>query len=263
MNYYFMLRVHGLKGAVTLADFPNSDGAVPWPEDMNTHVTWTDGERWQVREMGMVMSGQIHRYTEDDLPADCPKDASPFFFLYPRRLPETLDELLIESFMNTSPGWRGNIQLFSRTTAASYQGDYPSSMIPIRHGTLLSYSPFIQNGNDVKTLFIIPNLRQTPKIESCGIRFIGATTRTVYMDATLQSNHTSVVDISKIKPISGELILAVSKDLTGIPLYLSHTPEFTQMSLEHTHPPAELAVFGNRNHYQRNMKGYWLKEAYS
>ena len=263
MNYYFMPRVPGLKGAVSLADFPAIDGTLNWPDDMCAHVTWTDGENWQVRELGNVASGQVHRFTEDDLPSDCPDHASPFLFLYPTNLPTKLDKLPLETFMNMSPAWRGNIQLISETTAASYQGEYPSAMTAIPRGTLLSYSTFIQNGDGVKTSFVLPNLRQKPAVEEGTIRFIGATTRTIYKDATVRSNHTSIVDLSDIDPVAGELVIAVSRDLTGIPLYLSYTPNFDQLSFEHTHPPAELTVFGDRNSYQKSMKSYWLTEAYS
>ena len=258
-----MPRVAGLKGAVSLADFPSVDGFVSWPDDMIAHVTWTDGAKWQVRELGKVLSGQVHRYTEEDLPSECPNEASVFLFLYPHLLPKTLDVLLHDNFMNTSPSWRGNIQLFSETTAASYQGEYPSGMMKISHGSLLSYSSFIQNGDGVKTFFLLTNLRKHPKIEEGKIRFIGATTRRVYKDSSIRSNHISVVDLSDIDPIDGEIVLGISRDMTGIPLYLSHNSNFTQLSFEHTHPPAELVVFGDRDGYQRAMKNYWLLEAYS
>ena len=258
-----MPRVPGLKGAVSLADFPSVDGVIPWPEDTFAHVTWTDGVKWQVRRLGTVISGQVHRYTEDDLPSDCPEKASPFLFLYPTELPSSLDVLPFDKFMDMSPTWRGNIQLFSETTAASYQGDYPSFMTKIPRGTLLSYSSFIQNGVGVQTSFILPNLRENPEVKDYKIRFIGAMTRTIYKDAIVRSNHTSVIDLSDLEPTRGEVILAVSRDLTGTPLYLSYTLDFTQLSLEHTHPPAELVVFGDRNLYQKNMKSYWLTEAYS
>ncbi len=262
MNYYFMPRFPGLKAAVSLADFTAVDGVIPWPEDMIAHVTWTDGTKWQVRHLGSVVSGQVHRYTEDDLPPDCPSDASPFLFLYRTQLPATLDALPVEHFMDMSPAWRGNIQLFGDTTAVSYQGEYPSFMTNIPRGTLLSFSSFIQNGSGVKTNFILPHLRQSPVIEECAIRFIGATTRKIYKDAIVRTNHTSVVDLSDINPVSGELVLAVSRDITGIPLYLSHMENFTQLSFEHTHPPVELVVFGKRDLYQKKMKSFWLTEAY-
>jgi hypothetical protein len=108
----------------------------------------------------------------------------------------------------------------------------------------------------------MPNLRRNPTVEKGTIRFIGATTRKVYKDAMVRSNHTSIIDLSDIDPVSGELVLAVSRDLTGIPLYLSYTSNFSQLSFEHTHPPAELVVFGDRNSYQKDMKYYWLTEAF-
>ncbi|MBF0252093.1 MAG: hypothetical protein HQL35_15875, partial [Alphaproteobacteria bacterium] len=196
MEYYFMTRVPGLKGAVTLADFPNVDGQTPWPDDMIAHVTWTDGQKWNVRDLCEIKAGTATEFTEDDLPQDCPENASPFFFLYPEKLPAALDQLIVSPIMTTSPGWRGNLKVMGKTTSASYQGEYPSFMVKIHQGTLLSFATFVQNTDKVKTQFVLPNLRQDPAVEDCVVRFLGSKSKTVFKDITVKRNHTTVVDVS-------------------------------------------------------------------
>lgn len=260
MNYYFMPRVPGLTGAVTLANFPNVDGYVPWPPTMVAHVTWTDGKVWQVRQLCDIAPGHAVTFTETMLPDDCPADASPYFFMYPKALPRTLDELIVERFMATSPGWRGNIQLIGPTVSTSYQGEYTWNMVPIHTGTLLSFATFVQLGGNVTTQFILPNLRRDPRTEECRLRFASARTRKVLKEAVVYRNKCSVVPLAGMEVEEGEMVVAVSPDLTGIPLYLTHTLDFSQMSFEHTHPPSELLVFGDRAESQRHMKTWWLTE---
>ena len=266
MNYYFMPRLAGLTGTVTLADFPAVDGFVPWPRDMMAHVAWTDGKAWQVRAVERIDSGRVRRFTEADLPADCPTAAAPFWFLHPEEQPGEMDALPTGNFMDTLPNWRGNIGLIGPTTAATYQGEYPAGMLHIMPGTLLSFATFSQVDEGVRTHFVLPNLHKDPAVREASVRFVGSRSRRLFKEIAVRSNHTSIVDISDIRPDAGELVVAVSKDITGIPLYLTHTEDFGQMSFEHTHPPSELVVFGGeqeRRGYQAAMKRYWIEEAFA
>jgi hypothetical protein len=43
-----------------------------------------------------------------------------------------------------------------------------------------------------------------------------------------------------------------------VPLYFSITTDGTFMSLEHTHPPAELVVFGKKFGAQKHLKELWF-----
>ncbi len=258
-----MPRVMGLKGAVTLADFPCVDGAVPWPDPLKLFVAWTDGSRWQVRNINTVDPGTVYRVTEDDLPGDCPPDASPFWFLYPDDLDDALDALPIDNFMNTSPAWRSNIQLIGPGASTSYQGEYPSGMLRIDPGSLLSLSSFAQDGDGVCTKIVFANMHCLPAQRSASIRFVSSRSRRVLRDIEVRTNAVSVVDITDVKPDPGDFVVAVSRDISGVPLYLTHTDDFTELSFEHTHPPVELVVFGDRAAYQRAIKGYWIEEAFT
>lgn len=263
MNYYFMVRVPGLKGAVTLANFTCVDGYVAWPSDCIAHVLWSDGKSWQVRALCDIRAGSSITFREEDLPSDCPADASVFYFLYPRPLPKVVDAPPLDYDMHSQPGWRGNIIVRGQNMSTSYVGEYPHGMVSIERGSLLSFATFQQNGGDVGTQFVLPNMRLNPAIEPATVRFVSGRTRRVLKEITCLRNRVSVVPVDDIAVDPADMVVAVSGDITGVPLYLTHTRDFSQMSFEHTHPPVEYLVFGDRWQFQRSMKEWWIKEAFA
>ncbi len=262
MNYFFMPRIPELRAAVTLCNFPPVDGWAAWPPDCVAHVMWSDGARWQVRDLGDLAAGTSHTFDEADLPGDCPADASPFYFFHPEKLPRTLAEPRLDLDMHTLPGWRGNIILRGPSTTTSYVGEYPKGMLKIDRGTLLSFATFQQSGGEVATRFVLPNLRMNPAIEACVVRFVSGRSRKVLKDVTCWRNRVTVAALDGIEVDPTDMVVAVSREITGVPLYLTHTRDFSEMSFEHTHPPVEYLVFGDRMQFQRQMKSWWITEAF-
>ena len=62
--------------------------------------------------------------------------------------------------MNSSPQWRANTKIFSDFTSASYQGEYPGSILS-KNISLVSCSPMIQN--KFETYFYLINLTNNPE----------------------------------------------------------------------------------------------------
>ena len=52
-----------------------------------------------------------------------------------------------------------------------------------------------------------------------------------------------------------DLPILISKDMSGIPLFLATSDTSNSMSLEHTHPPASYVVHGQRWAVQKYLKG--------
>lgn len=202
-------------------------------------------------------------FHEDDLPADCPADASPFYFFHPKKLPATVEQPPLDFDMHSQPGWRGNIILRGDDCTASYVGEYPHNMVTIDRGSLLSFATFQQNSGEVGTQFVLPNMRRDPAIETATVRFLSGRTRKVLKEITCRRNRTSVVPVDDILVDPTDMVVAVSGDITGVPLYLTHTRDWREMSFEHTHPPVEYLVFGDRWPFQRSMKSWWIKEAFA
>jgi len=229
MNYFFMPRLKGLKSKITLANFPCvNDGLQQFAEQM-VYVTWSDNFTWQVRVIGIILPGQIKTFFESDLPQDLPSTSTPFLFLYPDKLSPTLDHLFASDLMETTPSWRANIGISSETTSTSFQGEYPGNLIQIKTGN-----------------------------EPCHIKFGLLGQEKILKEAIVFQNSCSPVDLSGLCFDESELIYACSDEITGIPLYFSHDHEFKKLNLEHSHPPTELLVFGNRAIFQNKIKLRWL-----
>lgn len=258
MNYYFMPRIPGVKSAVTLVNYPCVEtGKVSVTQ--YAHVTWSDGTQWQVRFLKQVEPDGIERFTSDDLPEECRAETcSPFLFLYPEQLPETLDTLVVSDHMETVPTWRGNIQLFSETAAVSFQGEFPGGMTKIPTGTLVSSSNMIQLSDNASTKLILPNMRLKPDIIEGRLMLVKARDGEVLMETTIKTNTINVVDTTGIRFDPPDMLIVMTPDMVCIPMYFSYNKDFTQLSLEHTHPPSSLLVFGDVNKFQRDMKSYWL-----
>jgi hypothetical protein len=262
MNYYFMPRIEGLKCSVTLANFPCVDGERPWSIAQVLHVAWSDHSLWQVRALDTVSPGKSAVYSCNELPSELPDDVSPFLFFHPKKLPPTLTQLIISDLMLTSPNWRANIQLSSPTTSTSYQGEYPGSMLGIEKGTLLTLGPLLQLKTGLTSKLILVNLGAKPGNEVGRIRFAQMRRRKVLHETTVRRNHCNVIDLSFLNCDDSDPVCLFSNDLTGIPIFLTHDLNFTKMSLEHTHPPTEMLVFGNKQKFQKQMKDWWLSKVY-
>ena len=259
MNYYFMPLVEGLESRVTLANFPCVPEDNAWTLEQFVQVAWSDQSSWQIRLLDSIQPGKTKTYTQKELPQDIPDETTPFFFLFPERLPLTLDRLIVSDRMHTEPSWRANIGFHSSTTSVSYQGEYPSRMALIKKGTLMSFGSLAQIKTGLITKFILANLTVEPKSDPCKIRFAQMKSQKILLEATVYRNRCSVLDLSKLSCDDSDPIFAFSDELTGIPLYLTHDMEFEKMSLEHTHPPTEILVFGNREIFQKKMKSWWWR----
>ncbi len=145
MNYYFFPLAPPLTTTVTLANFPPTTSSSWDAQSAFVYAAFSTGTDWKVFFIQKVDPEKTISFRMEDLPEQPPEKNSIFLFMYPKRLPERLDSLPVDQFMESDPNWRGNIQLRSETTAVSYQGEYPGFMLNLSKGTLLIFNPLIQN----------------------------------------------------------------------------------------------------------------------
>ena len=131
-------------------------------------------------------------------------------------------------------------------------------MVGIQKGSLLTFGPLTQIGPDLTTKFILFNLKAEPGSASCKIRFAEMNKKKILLETEVYRNRCTVIDVSGIDHDGSNPICAISDDLTGIPIYLTHDANFKKMSFEHTHAPMEILVFGDRRIFQKNMKDLLL-----
>lgn len=264
MNYFYAPQLPDLETRITVNHFSPLPKFSSGYDVLQVYVTWTDGQVWQVRSLGEIQEGFSEVYSSGDLDQDALATQLVLYFLFPEQLPETLVELPVRpDFLKTIPDWRANIQFRSKTTAAAYQGDYPDAMLRIPKGSMASIGPMSQGGDGVVTKFILTNARQHPQIEKGNLVLQHLKSRKVVGEFSLTSNNSNVIDLSDFEMPPEDPLCMFSGNMAGVPLYLSHDTDYRHMSLEHTHPPHALTVFGNmdaRLKVVANMKKYWLQD---
>ncbi len=263
MNYYFFPRCDALSTSVTLANYSPRNGVELSYRDRYVHVCWLANRSWYIKALRSLSPGQSVTIDQSDLDTECPSEteASLFFFLYPRDITGVHNTLPMDDVLNSAPAWRANVRLSSPHTSISFQGEYPAGMMAQNSGSVVSFVPFIQTEPDVVTKILFVNLSANPIDVSGEIRVIRAHDRSVLLSSRDRTNRCTEISLSSIAQEPDTLVVVISEDILGAPIYLSHNQVRTQMSFEHTHPPAELFLWGNRKRVQDEAKNWWLENS--
>ena len=118
-----------------------------------------------------------------------------------------------------------------------------------------------QSGADVSTVLILVNLRETPEIVPCRLVLGRLKDQEPLEERTVMTNTCNLIQLDGVPSTPDNPICAFSPDMVAVPVYLSYDAGFRHMSLEHTHPPSELMVFGGldkRFAVVGGMKKYWM-----
>ena len=183
-------------------------------------------------------------------------------FLSPEELKGERERLPRFSGFDSIPAWRANLKVVAPTTCASYQGDYPAEMLDIPRGKMLSVSAMLQSGPDLINGVFLASFRATAASFEATVDVTRLSDGTMLRCAPVQSNRVNYIDLSGL-PLGAqsELVALSSSDIAGVPVYLTRDRTGNCMSLEHTHPPAELTAFGSdRDRYAviNRMRDQWL-----
>jgi hypothetical protein len=261
MNYYFLPQVPPLTSKVILANFPSATCPSWGSKSVYVHATYSTGRDWKVFCLQEIAAGDLISLCADDVSEKMPAGSEVFFFMYPKRLPESLELLPVDQFMESEPSWRGNIQLSSDTTSVSYQGEYPGTMMNIAKGTLLTFNPLIQTQPNVVTQLIVVSLLRSPEIREGRLFVVHQVSGKIKKECRITTNTCNLIDFSELENDSKDPLCLYSPDMVGIPIFLSHDPSYRFLSLEHSYPLQEITVFGDiakRMGFLKEVKNYWI-----
>ena len=251
--------IDDFKSSVTLVNFPCFEKFPLRKDIQKIYVTWSDNHCWHYKKIGTIAPGEAKEIHSDDLAETVPK--SPFIFFHYLDLPEKSEQIILSDHMHFMPTWRGNIKIYSDTTATSYEGDYQYEMVKyIKTGSLVSLSPMLQNSDHVKTKFIFVNITITPKINEHPIHFFDPIREKILYSTTVFNNQCNIISLDSVCMPMDTPLLILSHSIAGIPIYFSHSTDGKHLSFEHTHPPASLVVFGEPLYFQHKFKDFWLKK---
>ena len=113
-------------------------------------------------------------------------------------------------------------------------------MLRLNKSDMVSLSPLVQRSNDVHTIGILVNMLFEPDLKPAEIHHCELETGKVLETFSSMRNRITIMKLPK----SDKVTYLFSKDMVGVPIYLSHTDRYDMMSFEHSHPPHEFTVGG-------------------
>ena len=256
MNFFFFLDHNNLSSSVDIFNLsPNQKFCTHDIVDIYPYAFYSDGYKWIFFELNKIKKNESTIIKKTDLPSKF-QNQSIFisFSLEPNSFEKSLKN---NNYMKSSPVWRSNTKIFNNFTSSSYQGEYPGSFIS-KNLSLVSCSPMIQNNYD--TFFYLINLTDNPIKKKFQIKVMNIN----FEKLGLLDCYTNTVNYFNLKSLghkfTDDFYIFKSIEFGGIPLYFTKSPDSKKMGIEHTHPPMEYIFLGNRNHFQKLKKRYWLSE---
>ena len=258
MPYFPLLTAPGCTGRTTVFNFPPNNWEKQSKNKKFVNLTWQHGSKWKTVVIDEIQYGEFKVYDESTLVSYTSSSNLALLSLSNTVFPSTSLSLPPSNLYFEVPTWRASLELLSlsTSTSTSYQGEvdpFPSS------GSLLSFSPFFQPKPLVRNYLLFLNLECFPAIRSANIQIF----RSTHFDepvlvSSVFSNSITCVSLDNLGFQSDDLVIISSKEISGIPLFLTVSDDYSFMSLEHTHPPASYVIHGNRWAAQKHLKNRWF-----
>lgn len=256
MSYYPVLSAPGCEGWVGLSNFSPNNWEIRRRQSQLINVTWASGGMWMTKNLGVLTPGACKTINASDIADIVPEDALPLLSLT-RTPPAEKSEVLprLDSAQTSVPAWRATLGLSSPETQTSYQGELDA--FPPQ-GSLLTFGPFVQFGEDVRNQLILLNIENSAASRLAELEVYDAAGGRLRGRFAVKNNACTAISLDDLGFGSGDLPLFVCRGMAAIPLYLSSAGDGAHLSLEHTHPPASLVVHGRRWEAQKLLKTRWF-----
>ena len=259
MSYYPILNAPRANGWTTLSNFPPNNWEPSRLKQQFVNVTWASDGMWLTKNLGVIAPGTFHTVHAGDVTDIVPEESLPLLSLSLEPLPTESTSLPSLDFKRTSvPAWRASLGLSTPCAQTSYQGEldfFPSQ------GTLLTFGPFLQFGEDVQNYLLLLNLEKSPLKRFAELEVYDAAELTPRGRFTICNNKVNCISLDELDFKEDDLPLFICRGMAAIPLYFSYAKNGSYLSLEHTHPPASLVIYGNRWEAQKLLKQRWFEMA--
>ena len=171
-------------------------------------------------------------------------------------LPEPISRKLDSSPVSE----RATISFERGNAISSYQGDFPFNMSRIK-GTFLAFDALSFNSQKViknKLIFINIFSQELSEKKQFSLHVNNSITKEVIKKQPYFHNSAAIMDFDSDTDFPR---IFYSKDTLGIPIFISyHNDLDSNLSLEHSHPPAEYFFGENKFLGQQQLKTNWLSK---
>lgn len=256
MSYFPILNAPGVHGWTILSNFPPNNWEPSRLQSQFVNVTWASDGMWLTRELCVIAPGIFHTVHAREIADIVPDESLALLSLSLEPLPMESPLLPSLDFKRTSvPAWRATLGLSSSSAQTSYQGEL-DFFSP--HGTLLTFGPFLQLGEDIHNYLLLINLEESPVKRLAELEVYDAAELTPRGRFTICNNKVNCIPLDELDFKEEDLPLFICRDMAAIPLFFSSAKNGSHLSLEHTHPPASLVVHGKRWEAQKQLKQRWF-----
>ena len=259
MSYYPILKAPGCQGWTTLCNFSPNNWETTDSSEKFVNVTWRCEAGWKTETIGNLASNEVRTVKSQNIAGLVPEDALPLLSLTTAKLPVHSDNLpRTDGPRTTVPAWRAALGLSTAATSTSYQGEidpFPSQ------GSLLTFGPFIQFGEEVENYLILLNIESSPIIRTSQVKIYDSRKTVLKGTFEVRNNNATIIALDNLGFNPSDLPLIICRSMAAIPLYFSKTTDGAFLSLEHTHPPASYVIHGKRWEAQKILKNIWFSKA--
>jgi len=254
--FFPIFKALNLHGFLEVSYTPANNWENRESKPMNLYALWTDGDSWRSEFQGVINRGESIRVNSSSLKPEMLTTG--ICLIYP-----TADELMPKlGFLPKKPYWFSNVPEWRCTSGLfndSAQTSYQAEMYPLpSKASMLTFHPFIQF-NEIDNYLLVLNITSEPDIETHNLELFNSSNLERYGLAEVRNNSASVIKLDEYGFTSNDLPLFISRTMAGIPFGLGIAKDGSMLSLEHTHPPASLVLFGNRNQIQSKIKKSWFQ----
>ncbi len=212
-----------------------------------------DTDQWRIQKLTRISYGQRLCFETEVLKESLKTNVC---FIYPStvELPSYLQHLPSEkTWVSRVPEWRVTTGFRNKQAQTSYQAE----IFPFpKQASLLTFHPFIQYG-DVENRLLVLNLSDNPQVIESAIDLFDSVSGEKLGSETVRTNSLTTIYLDKYDFKPSQLPIFYAQNMAGIPFGLGISNDGRMLSLEHTHPPASLVLFGNRNSIQSQVKKKW------
>ena len=256
MAYFPLFNITNVSGFTTLANFSPNNWERTVKGDLFVTSFRTDGHAWRSQEEGILKEGEFKTFQIEqfDLAMDQVESEIVLFQLNPEKQSTALSTLPVDHFVSTNfPEWRATVGFKKNGAQASYQGEV--NPFPAK-ASLLTFHPFIQI-HETENFLVLLNVESSPTFRWSDLEIYNSATREKIDIIKVRNNCANVIPLDKYNLCETDLPIFQCKTMAGIPFGFGKSKTSKILSLEHTHPPGSLTLFGNRFQSQKHTKTQW------
>ena len=250
------MKTAGLTGFCDLLYEPPNNWENRIKKRVSIYVLWTDGQSWNTQKLFEMNYGEYSRVNSNDMDQNIL--GSGLAIIYPSlfKLESKMESLPTQKVLHSAvPSWRNTSGFYNEFAQVSFQADIEP--LP-QKASLLTFHPFIQFGEVVNNLLVL-NVTKDPRIQIDKIKLFNSYDKTFVAESEVKTNSLTTIPLDYFGFKPTDLPVFYSPNIAGIPFGLGVAKSGKMLSLEHTHPPSELVLFGDRRGAQSKIKKAWIE----